>query len=67
MWRDPRLAYHELAPQTHQIETESWGVDLIWIPTIYLTNDKHSTKVSVPVDNALITVTADGNVTFLFR
>lgn len=65
-WRDERLAYHNLS-QVHQIEAEDWGADRIWIPTIFLTNDKSSKNIKLPSDNIYISVRPNGDVVFIYR
>lgn len=66
-WRDPRLAYRELAPQVKHLVAEEWGHDLIWVPTIFMANDKKSTVITFPRQNIYIVVSPDGDVVYRFR
>lgn len=72
-WRDPRLTYEELQWRQKQLltlpllEAEDWGQKLIWVPTIYVVNDKRSTKAKMPRENVYISITPAGDVVFVYR
>lgn len=66
-WKDWRLRYAELAPNIMTIEAEGWAVQHIWIPTIYITNEKQSRKINMPAENVIIYITPEGFVSYEYR
>ena len=66
-WKDQRLAYTAMTSHIMIIEAEDWAVQHIWIPTIYITNEKQSRKISMPAENVLICITPEGLVSYEYR
>ena len=64
-WNDQRLAYG--TERWQHLLAEDWGVSKIWVPTIYVANDRQSNKVNLPTDNVLISISPSGDVTYQYR
>lgn len=67
-WRDVRLAFNQLAPSdSAEVVCQRGIVERIWIPNIYITNEKHSLTMADLTEDLMVTVLPDGNVMLSVR
>lgn len=62
-WQDVRLAFEDLAPMdSSEVVCQRGILDRIWIPSVYITNEKHPLTVADFTEDLMVTVLPDGNV-----
>ncbi|XP_069695404.1 pH-sensitive chloride channel 2-like [Periplaneta americana] len=67
-YKDPRLAYHSIAPDVYEIIGGEELQNMIWTPHIYLVNDQKSAIMgSLNKKDILISIHPDGTVVFAQR
>ncbi|XP_050441538.1 pH-sensitive chloride channel 2-like [Adelges cooleyi] len=67
-WRDIRLSYGYLTSKdVAEVISRRGFLGRIWIPNIYITNERHSLTVADITDDVSITVLPDGYVMFSVR
>ncbi|XP_025420247.1 glycine receptor subunit alpha-4-like [Sipha flava] len=67
-WQDVRLAFDDLARvDTSEVVCQKGILDRIWIPNVYITNEKHSLTIADFTEDLMVTVLPDGNVMLSVR
>lgn len=67
-WKDVRLAFDNLAPMdSSEVVCQKGVLERIWIPNVYITNEKHSLTVDDMTEDLMVTVLPDGTVMLSIR
>ena len=66
-WKDPRLAYGQMAPKVDRIVGEAMLKNKIWVPHVYLVNENESKMMGADQQDVLVTVRPDGTIYFSRR
>ncbi|VVC24739.1 Neurotransmitter-gated ion-channel, conserved site,Gamma-aminobutyric acid A receptor/Glycine receptor [Cinara cedri] len=62
-WTDDRLALDNIGPpNTPEVVCQNGLLERIWIPNVYITNEKHSLTVADLTEDTVVNVLPDGNV-----
>ncbi|XP_060605811.1 glycine receptor subunit alpha-2-like isoform X1 [Ruditapes philippinarum] len=65
-WNDSRLAYKKL-PTLRSLELDSRLMDNIWVPDLFIANEKHAEFHMVTVPNKLMHIYPEGRVQYSLR
>lgn len=67
-WQDVRLAFDDLARvDSSEAVCQKGILERIWIPNVYITNEKHSLTMADFTEDLMVTVLQDGNVMLSVR
>lgn len=67
-WKDFRLAFNNIAPEdSSEVICQKGFLERIWIPNVYITNEKHSLTMADFSDDLMVTVLPDGNIMLSIR
>lgn len=67
-WKDFRLAFNNIAPaDSSEVICQTGILERIWIPNVYITNEKYSLTMADFSDDVMVTVLPDGNVMLSIR
>ena len=65
-WQDSRLAFFGLIDSPY-LELDSKLMNLIWVPDLYITNEKAASFHDVTVPNKMLHLYDNGNVVYRIR
>lgn len=67
-WKDVRLAFDNLAPMdSSEVVCQKGILERIWLPKVYIANEKHSLTVADMTEDLMVTVLPDGTVMLSVR
>lgn len=67
-WKDVRLAFDYLAPMdSSEVVCQKGVLERIWMPNVYIANEKHSLTVADMTEDLMVTVLPDGTVMLSIR
>jgi len=67
-WRDVRLAFENLVPtESSEVVCQKGILERIWIPNVYIANEKHTLTVADMTEDLMVTVLPDGTVMLSVR
>lgn len=67
-WRDVRLAFENLVPtESSEVVCQKGVLERIWIPNVYIANEKHTLTVADMTEDLMVTVLPDGTVMLSVR
>ncbi|XP_016660156.1 glycine receptor subunit alpha-3-like isoform X3 [Acyrthosiphon pisum] len=67
-WKDVRLAFDNLAPMdSSEVVCQKGILERIWLPNVYIANEKHSLTVADMTEDLMVTVLPDGTVMLSVR
>ena len=66
-WKEPRFIYEQLTSDIHRLELDFSSSKKVWVPDLYILNEKKSDFHEVTVPNEMMHVYPDGTIQYSQR